>query len=110
MGKPGYFSDDVWAAVRTALDDAGIQSSEADYGNGTVFEVEASVIARAILAAEKRGEDRQRKHDEAICVVRSDRHKAAVANYPEDEPSRVACLEGAIEALDCAQSIRTGKA
>lgn len=46
--------EDVWIAVRAALSSAGIPSTEADYGNGTVFEVEAEVIARAIMAERER--------------------------------------------------------
>jgi hypothetical protein len=49
--------DDVWTLVRAVLSSAGIPSTEADYGNGTVFEVEAEVIARAILAERERAID-----------------------------------------------------
>lgn len=49
-----HIPDDVWTAVREALATAGIPSTDTDYGNGTVFEVEAIVIARAILAERER--------------------------------------------------------
>lgn len=61
MTKPNDISQDVWDAVREALSSAGIPSTLNDYGNGTVFEVEAETIARAILAER---ESNARKADE----------------------------------------------
>ena len=41
MSRPEGIPEDVWSAVREALAGAGIPCTEADFGNGTVFEVEA---------------------------------------------------------------------
>lgn len=49
MSRPEGIPEDVWSAVREALAGAGIPCTEADFGNGTVFEVEAEVMARAII-------------------------------------------------------------
>lgn len=58
------------------------------------------VVCRAILA--------ERERCVKVCEDRAERHKAAVRQYPDDEPSRIACFEGALEALECASAIRKG--
>jgi hypothetical protein len=90
--RPDDIPQDVWEVADVVLD-----------GNAW-NPIRTEAIARAIMARDAV----VREQCEAICVARCDRLKAAVASYPDDEPSRVACLEGAIEALECATAIRKG--
>lgn len=59
---------------------------------------EAGIIGRAILA--------ERQRCERICVERAQQHRTSRHAYG-DEASQNSCLSDAIEALSCAQAIRS---
>jgi hypothetical protein len=76
MGKPEDISDEVWSEAKAAA--GGWMAAGESESNAALIES----VARAILAAEKRGEERERERakDMADCLSDMTEHYVALVN------------------------------
>lgn len=94
MSRPEDIPQDVWDTAFKAM----------PVGHREVYE--RSPFSMALHLGFARAIMAEREANEAVCVERAARHKASVAQYPDDEASRVLCLDSALEAMECAAAIR----